>query len=272
MEVSEAFDLISRAIDAHQKSGGYLVVGDLMGNTRELVDRILAKLYPNDAEKLALRALPDVCWLEPAGKSRTIKTDSMRDRIIAPMSATSYSGGWKVGIIVGADRMQPNAANSFLKSLEEPTPRTLYLLLTDRPDAVMATIISRCQRIDLPLPSGLLESEEAKFVADVFESDAMRGVHERAQAAKFLAAKFGALKDEAEDENVAFVRKKFFMTIMSYVRRWMDEGLVPLHLAFRNVEAVEEAYSRSERFMSDDAVLSFMMDKLVFPAKGGAGA
>lgn len=267
MEVSEAFDLISRAIDSHQRSGGYLIVGDLVGNARELVNKILAKLYPNDAEKLALRAHPDVCWLEPAGKSRTIKVDPMRNQIVAPMSATSYSGGWKVGIIVSADRMQTAAANSFLKSLEEPTPMTLYLLLTDKPDAVMATIISRCQRIDLPLPSGLLEGEDAKSIADVFESNAMGGVHERAQAAKFLAAKFEELKKEVEDEQVAFVRKKFFLTIMSHVRRWMDEGLVPLHLAFRNVEAVEEAYSRNERSMNAESVISFMMDKLVFPAE-----
>lgn len=267
MEVAEAFDLIAHAIDSHQKSGGYLIVGDLAGNTRELVDRILAKLYPGDAEKLAMRSHPDVAYLEPAGKSRTIKTEAMRERIVAPMSVTSYSGGWKVGVIVGADRMQLAAANSFLKSLEEPTPKTLYLLLTDRPDAMLPTIISRCQRIDLSLPKGLLEGEEGRFVADVFESRSMGGVHERAQAAKFLAANFAELKGEAEDEEVAFVRKRFYQTIMAYVRRWMEDGSVPRHLAFRNVEAVEEAYARSERYIPDDAVLSFMMDKLVFPTQ-----
>lgn len=274
MEISEAFNLIAHAIDSHQKSGGYLIVGDLSGNTRELVERILAKLYPGDAEKLATHSHPDVFWIEPQGKSRTIKVErsksdngpGIRDGIVAPMSVTSYSGGWKVGVIAGADRMQLAAANSFLKSLEEPTPRTLYLLLTDRPDAVLPTIISRCQRIDLPLPKGLLEGDEGRFVADVFESKSMGGVHERAQAAKFLAANFAELKGEADDEEVAFVRKRFYQTIMSYVRRWMEDGSVPRHLAFRNIEAVEEAYSRSERYLPEDAVLSFMMDKLVFPA------
>lgn len=273
METSAAYDMIARAIDEGERSGGYLIVGDITGNARELVDRILAKLYPNDAEKLAARAHPDVCWLEPMGKSRTIKVErtksdpgpGMRDGIIIPMSATAYSGGWKVGIIVSADRMQPTAANAFLKSLEEPTPRTLYLLLTDRPDAVLPTIISRCQRVDLALPSGIFEGEEGRFIADVFESNAMGGVHERAQAAKFLAAKYAELKDEADDTEVAYVRKRFYLTIMTHVRRWMRDGLVPRHFAFRNIEAVEEAYMRSERYLPDESVISFMMDKLVFP-------
>lgn len=265
MEVAEAFDLISRAIDTHGKSGGYLVVGDVMGNTRELVNKILRKLFPGEETKIAAHNHPDVAYLEPSGKSRTIMVKPMRERIVEPMGSTSYSGGWKVGVVAGADRMQPAAANAFLKSLEEPTPHTLYLLLTDRPDAILPTIVSRCQRIDLALPKGLLEGDDAQAIADVFEAPSMSGVHERAQAAKFLAAKFGELKDEVENEQVAFVRKRFFQTIMAHVRKWMVEGLVPRYLAFRNIEAVEEAYARSERFISDDAVLSFMMDKLVFP-------
>lgn len=265
MDVGEAFDLISRAIDAQRVPGGYLVVGDLKGNARELVARILAKLYPGDKDKIAANVHPDIAILEPEGKSRTIKTQEMRERLIEAMASTSYSGGWKTGVVTGADRMQQAAANAFLKSLEEPTPKTLYLLLTDRPDAMLPTIISRCQRVDLPMPTGLLDEDSAKSVDEVFGAASMAGVYERSQAARFLADALGDLKESAKPEDVAIVRKAFFMTIMSHVRRWMVEGLVPRHLAFRNIEAVEEAYSRSERYIADDAVLSFMMDKLVFP-------
>lgn len=265
METSEALDLISRAIDVHAKSGGYLVVGDISGNARRLVDLILAKLYPGEEVKIAKHIHPDVAWLEGSGRSFSISVGRMRESIVEPMSATAYSGGWKTGVIVGADRMQLAAANAFLKSLEEPTPKTLYLLLTERPDSVLPTIISRCQRIDLALPKGILDGEEGGFIAEVFESKSMGGVFERAQAAKFLAAKLDEMKKAAEDEEVAFLRKKFYNTIMSHVRRWMEEGAVPRHLAFRNYEAVEEAYARSERYIPDDAVISFMMDKLVFP-------
>ena len=263
MEVAEAFSLISRAIDTGGgRSGGYLVVGDIKSNCANLVSLVLKKLYPAAPNP---REHPDVAWLEPEGRSRTIKVDSMRERIIAPMETSSYSGGWKTGVVVGADRMQQTAANAFLKSLEEPTPRTLFLLLTDRPDSLLPTIVSRCQRIDLPLPSGALTGEPAEIVRRIMSAKGLGQVYPRLLAAKNLAALLAELKDGAEDEDVPIVRKAFFQTVMSVAREWMVGGLVPRHLAFRNIEAVEEAFARSEKYIPDDAVLSFMLDKMAFP-------
>jgi hypothetical protein len=50
---------------------------------------------------------------------------------------------------------------------------------------------------------------------------------------------------------------------MKFVRTGMTDGSVPRYRAFRNVEAVEEAYRMSERNMNDEAVLCFMMDRMV---------
>ena len=263
MEVDTAFGLISHAIDAGRAAHGYLVTGDVGGNCSELVSRILGKLFPDEESMVASGSHPDIVSLWPSGKSRTIKvakTDTdpapgMRDAIIEPMSATAFSGGWKVGIVYCADRMQPAAANAFLKSLEEPTPMTMYLLLTDQPDSILPTIISRTQRIDLPLPSGVLDNDDMDGVAEALV----------AKDSSRLAAKLGALKDDASAEDVALVRKRFFKTLMSIVRRYMLDGSLPRHLAFRNVEAVETAYRRSEKSMSDGAVLSWLVDTLAFP-------
>ena len=52
---------------------------------------------------------------------------------------------------------------------------------------------------------------------------------------------------------------------MSFVRQMMLAGKLPRHQAFRNVEAVEVAYRQSERSMGDESVLSFMLDRIVFP-------
>ena len=52
---------------------------------------------------------------------------------------------------------------------------------------------------------------------------------------------------------------------MSFVRSMMLGGKLPRHQAFRNVEAVEDAFRQSERSMNDEAVLSFLMDRIVFP-------
>ena len=69
----------------------------------------------------------------------------------------------------------------------------------------------------------------------------------------------------ADDEDVALVRKTFYRTLMSFVRAPMIRSTgVPLYQAFRNVEAVEEAYRRSEKSMNDDAVLSALLDRISF--------
>ena len=256
MTVDEAYTLISRAIATGHPARGYLVSGDVDGSCAELAQRILLKLFPDAQLQIKDGSHPDVVTLDPEGKSRVITVDAMRTRIVAPMSDTSFSGGWKVGIIRHADRMRPEAANAFLKSLEEPPPKTMFLLLTARPDAIMPTIASRTQRVDLPLPTGTLDGEDFDAVAEAFD----------ARDAAALAAILKSLKDESEEEDTANVRRAFFATIESFARQMMLGGALPHHLAFRNVEAVEDAYRQSEKSMSDDAVISFMLDRFSWPS------
>ena len=256
MEVDEAYSLISHAIDTGRAAHGYLIVGDLKGGCDALADRILRKLFPNELVQIDAQSHPDVARLEPEGAKRIIRVESMRERIVEPMSLAAFSGGWKVGVIVGADRMEAPSANAFLKSLEEPTPKTLYLMLTDQPDAILPTIVSRSQRIDLPLSEGILEEADCDEVAEAFA----------AKDASALASKLSELKDGADDADAALARKRFYKTLMSFVRKMMLGDKLPRHQAFRNIEAVEAAYRQSERSMNDEAVLSFMLDRIVFPS------
>lgn len=275
MTVAEAFDHFSRALATGRTANAYLVCGDIRGNALEFVSLVLHALFPDAAAQVDARCHPDVFWLEPQGKSRTIKVErprdaktaegpGIRDGIVAPMATTSFSGGWKVGVVVSADRMQPAAANAFLKSLEEPSPKSMYLLITDQPDAIMPTIVSRTQRIDLPMPQGLLEGEDYEAVRELFERPAP-DPFEKAQVGYALADLLDGLKKRAENEDVPIVRKAFYKTIMSFVRSWMVTGALPRHLAFRNVDAVEAAYLQSERYLSDSAVLCSMADRITWP-------
>ena len=65
---------------------------------------------------------------------------------------TSLRGGYRVAIVASADLMTTSAQNAFLKTLEEPAPRTLLVLVTARPSRLAATLRSRCQRIEIPRP------------------------------------------------------------------------------------------------------------------------
>jgi len=271
MEVARALDLIRSAVAA-ERSGGFLVVGDLKGSCAEFTDGALAILFPDAADLLSAGTHPDVFRLEPQGKSRSIKVargkddggPGVRDGIVEPMAVTAFAGGWKVAIISGADRMNQEAANVLLKSLEEPTPRSMYLLLTDQPDVALPTIISRCQRIDLALSDGLLPTEDRARVTRIFDGLG-NALYAKAAAARALTAVLKEFKDAAEDSDVPLVRKAFYRTILALVRGWMVDGRIPRFAAFRDLEAVEEASRQSERYLSDDMVLSFLLDRMVLP-------
>ncbi len=63
------------------------------------------------------------------------------------MSFKPVEGRFKIAIFTDVDAMRVEAANAFLKLLEEPTPATVFVLITKRPDRVLPTILSRCHRV-----------------------------------------------------------------------------------------------------------------------------
>lgn len=92
---------------------------------------------------------PDVHWLRAESKMQIMRVEQVRDLIQAVQLKPSEAR-FKVGILVGADRLNANAANAFLKTLEEPPPRSLLILLTTEPGRLLETILSRCLRLAFP--------------------------------------------------------------------------------------------------------------------------
>jgi DNA polymerase-3 subunit delta' len=68
------------------------------------------------------------------------------------LGMTAHQGGRRVIVIHPAESMNPNAANALLKSLEEPPPGLLFILVSNRPQQLLPTILSRCVAIALPAP------------------------------------------------------------------------------------------------------------------------
>lgn len=96
---------------------------------------------------------PDLQLLGPeeGSKSGEIKVDMIRS-LTSGTALTAHSGGPKVVLIKPAERMNPAAANSLLKTLEEPTTNTILILLSDHPSRLLPTIRSRCQQFVFPHP------------------------------------------------------------------------------------------------------------------------
>jgi len=107
---------------------------------------------------------PDYHAVAPESKSRRIVIDQMRE-LEGILHLKPMLGATKVAVIHDADRLQPQAANSFLKTLEEPPPGCHLFLTTSLPDAVMETILSRCISVPLRASATPPPSEGAEAVA-----------------------------------------------------------------------------------------------------------
>lgn len=93
----------------------------------------------------------DLIVLEPKGPIQSLHIGTIRE-MQGFVSLRSFYEGWKVVVIDDAERMTEEAAASLLKILEEPPERTLFILVSSRPENIVKTILSRCQAVRfLPL-------------------------------------------------------------------------------------------------------------------------
>ena len=81
--------------------------------------------------------------------SRQIKVDQIRD-LQDFLSIGTHRGGARVILVRPAEAMNAATANALLKSLEEPPPGTVFLLVSSAPDRLLPTVRSRCQRVAVP--------------------------------------------------------------------------------------------------------------------------
>ena len=103
---------------------------------------------------VAQSAHPDLfiaerAWNEKTSRYQTEITVETIRKLTLFLSRTAALGGYRVAIIDTADDLNRNAANALLKALEEPPANTLLLLMSEAPGRLIATIRSRCRRIDL---------------------------------------------------------------------------------------------------------------------------
>jgi len=94
---------------------------------------------------------PDSYVVRLEEDAQQIKVDQVRG-LIESLSLKSYRGGYKVGVIEGAEALNVNGANAFLKTLEEPTADTVLIMIARPSHRLPATIASRCLRLTLTPP------------------------------------------------------------------------------------------------------------------------
>lgn len=162
-EPLQGVKLLQRSLERGRLGHAYLFVGDEISEL-ESVAKTLAKVLNCLQPKRVGVAATDCCdacvscrkieevqhadihWVRPESKSRVVTIDQMRD-VMREVYLKPTEAEYKVGVIVGADRLNANSANAFLKTLEEPPSKSILILLTTEPQRLLETIVSRCLRL-----------------------------------------------------------------------------------------------------------------------------
>ncbi|MFA7344327.1 MAG: ATP-binding protein [Terrimicrobiaceae bacterium] len=157
-----ALERLTTAWNAGRLAHAYLLAGPA-GSGKEWLGARMAGLVLGVTADRAL-SHPDYHSVAPESKSRRIVIEQMRSMDQA-IQMKPMQGSTKVAVIRDADRLQPQAANAFLKTLEEPPPGCHIFLATSLPDAIMDTIISRCIAVPLRAPGPAAQGEGEHSVA-----------------------------------------------------------------------------------------------------------
>jgi DNA polymerase-3 subunit delta' len=135
-----ATEILLQAFANDRLPHAILLYGTDLAALQAACDTVASRLLETPPAKLA--AHPDRIFLRPSNKSRKIPVDEVREAV-RQIQQTSRTGARKVAVILEAERMASDAADTFLKTLEEPPPDTTLFLLTTKRSQVRGTLLSR---------------------------------------------------------------------------------------------------------------------------------
>ncbi len=195
-----ALKYLRRAHEQDRLSHAYLISGPVGIGKRALAKNLAEIINKTEA---------GIFFVEPESKSRRIVIEQIRD-LEHTLQMRATEGRLKIAIICEADRLQPQAANAFLKTLEEPPKDSLLLLLSALPELLPDTVRSRC--IAIPLAgnkSNEATAEERELVELLQETahEKEHGVQSAYRIAQGLQQILRRVREEIQTEN-ATVQKR----------------------------------------------------------------
>lgn len=273
-----AFELISSAHERGRLAHAFLISGAHGCGKEHLAARVIqlvsgaskAAGFDLFGEPVAVETPPlddlESGWIRivrPRMKSRRVGVEEIRN-LEQTLHLAAPGGACKVGVITEADRMNDQASNAFLKTLEEPPKNTLLLLLTANPQRLLPTILSRCVR--LPLLGGMpLLAEGGGELVAALNRAAVRGfgtpiaaMHLKATFSGFLARS----REEAESAAKAAAKVETSAYKDATDGTWL-KGREDFHKAAAEAEYLD---SRSRLF---DVLLAWMADLLRMKVQSG---
>ena len=167
---------------------------------------------------------PDFFWVRPEEDKQQISIDQLR-AATERLTKTAYRQGYKVAIVEPAHQMTPGAANSLLKTLEEPSKESLIILVTSQPSALLPTVRSRCQRLAVagPTPQEALAWVRQQSGQDVDVDVLTFAGHAPLKALEYAAGGFDELNEKMTKALGALLNQRADVTQVA--AEWADDRL-----------------------------------------------
>ncbi len=200
--------------------------------------------------------------IRPESKSRRIKVETIREQVEPFLFITTSGAAHRFCVFVDAERMNEATQNAFLRTLEEPPPNTLFLLLSSQPESFLSTILSRVIRVPLmPAPGKRELSEPEMHLVELLTQLAQRKDTGSLSGALTLRREFEDILDavheriEKQLETEFAEEKKSLKQTTDVSSQWLDEKEKEM------LAAVEARYLQ-ERENLMELLLSWMGDVL----------
>ncbi|MEO7723925.1 MAG: AAA family ATPase [Chthoniobacterales bacterium] len=205
-----ALDYLEGAQKRSRLAHAYLITGAPGSGKRALAAELAHRVNGAPANEIFAGTAPDVFLASPESKSRRIVIEQIR-HLEHALQMRASDGRRKVAVISEADRMMTQAANAFLKTLEEPPNNSLLLLLSSIPEVLPETILSRC--IEIPLASSgdnslSAEAEELVGLLHGLTTAAEGSVHDAYQLAQGVHGLLARMKETIQGETAAALKRE----------------------------------------------------------------
>ena len=220
-----ALRYLRRAHEQNRLAHAYLISGPPGSGKRHVAAELASTVNGTNPGDVFSAKARDIFVAEPESRSRRIVIEQIR-QLEHALRMRATNGRRKVAIIVEADRLQPQAANAFLKTLEEPPNDSLLLLLSALPEALPDTVVSRCIAIPLATGDGEVAMPQKAELVELLRAAAnekMWSIENAYRIAQGVQRLLSAIRDEIKVQHAEALKAEEARYRNSTDGAWLDE-------------------------------------------------